>query len=209
MNSFLNALKSFFGKIKEFYERFYVIVNPTIVLTVICIIVTLALSSTNLLTAKRIEELAVKAKKDAMLTLIEADNYPEVTQKIGQESITYNKAVKEDKTIGYIFTVGSKGYGGEVLVMTAVNTDGTVAAVDVLDASGETPGLGQNITKESFYLQYSGLKDNVSVVKQNADKENNEINAVTGATISSDAVNNSVNKALEYAAQIIAKGEAK
>ena len=105
-----------------------------------------------------------------------------------------------------IFVSQANGYGGVVSVMTAIDMNGNIISVEILAASDETPGLGQNVTKESFYSQYAGLKDNVTVVKGGAaNKENNEINAVTGATISSKAVTTAVNQALDYAAQIIVK----
>jgi electron transport complex protein RnfG len=80
--------------------------------------------------------------------------------------------------------------------MTAIKPDGTVAGVAILDVSGETPGLGQNAAKESFFSQYIGLKKGVSVLKNGAKAENNEVDAVTGATITSTAVTRAVNKAL-------------
>ena len=92
-----------------------------------------------------------------------------------------------------------------VEVMTAVKSDGTVAAVEILDASGETPGLGQNVTKQDFYGQYANHTKDISVKKSNA--TGNEVNAVTGATISSKAVTAAVNEALNYANEIIAKGD--
>lgn len=88
--------------------------------------------------------------------------------------------------------------------MTAINTDGTVAAIEILDASNETPGLGQNVTKQDFYTQYSGVKSGVEVVKDGTGSaDNNTVNAVTGATISSKAVTKSVNTALDYAEKIM------
>ena len=81
--------------------------------------------------------------------------------------------------------------------MTAVKPDGTVAGVAILDVSGETPGLGQNAAKESFYSQYAGLKKGVSLLKNGARAENNEVDAVTGATITSTAVTRAVNAALD------------
>ena len=81
--------------------------------------------------------------------------------------------------------------------MTAVNPDGTVKSVAILDVSNETPGLGQNAAKESFYSQYANKKSGISLLKNGADTAKNEVNAVTGATITSTAVNKAVNTALE------------
>ncbi len=212
MNKILNALKSVFTKIKTTYKKYSEIITPTAVLAIICVVVTLALSGTNMLTKDTIDRLAEQTRKDAMIKLVDADNFPEETVTVksdGEETeITYNLAVKNDEIIAYIFTVDEQGYGGIVSVMTAVGVDGVVIAVDILDASNETPGFGKNVTKESFYTQYEGLRKDIEVVKGgNADSSKNQINAVTSATISSTAVTKAVNQSLNYAAELIEKGD--
>ena len=169
------------------------IIKPVGVLLAICIIIPLALSVTNKVTAKKIAELEAAHSKKNMQSLIDADNFEECEN----GEITYYAAINGGKTAAYIFTESSKGYGGDVSVMTAIKPDGTVAGVAILDVSGETPGLGQNAAKESFFSQYIGLKKGVSVLKNGAKAENNEVDAVTGATITSTAVTRAVNKALD------------
>lgn len=203
MNKFLEKLKPLTNKLKKYND----IINPTVVLAIICIVVTLALSSTNLLTYKRIADLKKSAQDEAMKKVMNG-TYTEVTKTVCGDEITYNVVKKDKEIIGYIFTTSSKGYGGTISVMTAVKTDGTIAAIEILDASGETPGLGQNVTKSDWYAQFETLGDKITVVKGGAAvKESNEIDAVTGATISSKGVTSAVNQALEYANEIIAKGE--
>ena len=182
-------------KIKNFLKNNYSdIIKPSIVLLSICIIIPLALSVTNAVTTSRIANLAEKASKDAMSEVIpEGDSFqPKETG-----NIEYYQGFKGEELLGYIFTESAKGYGGSVSVMVSVDTEGKIMNVAILDASNETPGLGQNVTKENFYSQYSGKKDSVNVVKNGADGQNNQVNAVTGATISSRAVTNCINKALE------------
>lgn len=169
------------------------IIKPVGVLLAICIIIPLALSVTNKVTAKKIAELEAANSKKNMQSLIDADNFEECEN----GEINYYAAINGGKTAAYIFTESSKGYGGDVSVMTAIKPDGTVAGVAILDVSGETPGLGQNAAKESFFSQYIGLKKGVSVLKNGAKTENNEVDAVTGATITSTAVTRAVNKALD------------
>ena len=169
------------------------IIKPVGVLLAICIIIPLALSVTNKVTVKKIAELEAANSKKNMQSLIDADNFEECEN----GEITYYAAINGGKTAAYIFTESSKGYGGDVSVMTAIKPDGTVAGVAILDVSGETPGLGQNAAKECFFSQYIGLKKGVSVLKNGAKAENNEVDAVTGATITSTAVTRAVNKALD------------
>ncbi len=173
------------------------IIKPVAVLLIICIVIPLALALTNRVTADKIAELEEKNSRAAMQRLIDADEFTEAVFQDGGEEFTYYAALKNGKTVGFVFKTSEKGYGGDIAVMTAVNTDGTVKSVAILDVSGETPGLGQNAAKESFYSQYSGKSGGISLVKSGADSGRNEINAVTGATITSTAVNRAVNRALE------------
>ena len=165
------------------------IFKPIIVLLAICIVIPLALSLTNELTADRIAKLAAENEKATMSQLIEAETFDK------HEKFDFYIAKSQDEVKGYIFVTSAKGYGGEVSVMTAIGTDGKVQDIAILDATSETPGLGQNVTKESFYSQFSGKSGEITVVKNNADSKS-EVNAVTGATISSRAVKDAVNKAL-------------
>lgn len=169
------------------------IIKPVGVLLAICIIIPLALSVTNKVTAKKIAELENENSKKNMQSLVSADDF----EKCSDGGIEYYTAIKGGETAAYIFTESAKGYGGDVSVMTAVKPDGTVAGVAILDVSGETPGLGQNAAKESFYSQYAGLKKVVYLLKNGAKAENNEVDAVTGATITSTAVTRAVNAALD------------
>ena len=173
------------------------IIIPVAVLLAICIVIPLALSLTNKITVDRIAELEEKNSAATMESLIKADTFEKSKFKDGETEFEYFVAVRDGETAGYIFKTSEKGYGGSVSVMTAVNPDGTVKSVAILDVSNETPGLGQNAAKESFYSQYSGKKSGISLLKNGADSDKNEVNAVTGATITSTAVNKAVNKALQ------------
>ena len=176
---------------------------PTFVLAVICLIVSLALSSTDMITKGRIAKLEDENTKKAMNRVLAADEYEKKT--VGENE--YYEASTDGKIAGYIFTTSANGYGGEVKVMTAVLPDKTVKSIEILDVSNETPGLGQNAKKESFYTQFSGKANGVTVVKSGADGENNEVNAITGATITSKAVTKAVNEALGICDEILGETE--
>ena len=171
---------------------------PTVVLAAICLIVSLALSSTDMITKGRIAKIEAENTNKAMKRVLAADEYNKKTV----DDAEYYEAVTDGNIKGYIFTTSANGYGGEVKVMTAILPDKTVKAVEILDVSNETPGLGQNSKKESFYTQFTGKTNGVTAVKSGADGENNEINAVTGATITSRAVTKAVNEALELCEKI-------
>ncbi|MBP3705671.1 MAG: RnfABCDGE type electron transport complex subunit G [Clostridia bacterium] len=199
-------------RIKAFYNNNKkTIIIPTVVMLCICIIITLALSVTNAVTAPAITKNTESETQKAMKSVLKADAYFKGELEISKdESVTYHTAKKANKTIGYIFTITENGYGGDMSVMISVNTDLTINSVCILDASSETPGLGQNVKNEEFYSQFEGKEYGIKVVKSGTKSAENEIDAVTSATISSKAVTNAVNKALKYTEMIVDnKGGAK
>ena len=113
------------------------------------------------------------------------------------------------RTAGYVFITESKGYGGAIKVMTGITSDAQVSGVVLLEQE-ETPGLGANAAQESFREQYVGPapEDGFTVLKNGGASADNEVDALTGATISSKAVTEAVNQALTVFWEIQAKGGA-
>lgn len=173
------------------------ILRPAAVLFAICIAVSAALAGTNLLTKEKIAEAQTqKAEESRKIVLPEADSFE--IQNAGQPEEHY-AGLKSGETVGYVYETEAKGYGGTVRVMTGISTEGTITGVVLLSHS-ETPGLGANAERESFREQYrqpvNDLAGGLSIVKFQAPRES-EIQAMTGATITSTAVTNAVNQAIE------------
>ena len=98
---------------------------------------------------------------------------------------------------GWCMTVNSKGYGGEINFIVGVTKEGGVKAINILNHS-ETPGLGARSTEPEFYEQFNDKNDlPLKVVKGEAGGSD-EISAISGATITSNAVTSGVNAAVEY-----------
>lgn len=183
-------MRKIWDLIVDFIKKNKEIIVPSATLVIICLAATILLGVTNLFTAGQIAKLEEETKIAAMQEVLPAEGY---TKTEGKEIYT---AEKNGAVAGYIFVTSGTGYGGDISVMTAVDPAGKILAVSILSASDETPGLGQNVTKEGFYSQFSGLSGEITVVKNGANTADNEINAVTGATISSRAVTKAVNEAL-------------
>ena len=176
------------------------IIITTIILTIICAVSAAGLAGTNALTKDRIVEANKKAEQEAMSRIIEAENYIQSVVVInGVENIYY--VAQNDNTYGYIFTSSHNGYGGPVKVMTGIDVDGKVIAIEVLSASDETPGLGQNITKKTYWENFKGLSEKAVV------GNGGNVEAVTGATFSSKAVAECVNDALDMYKAIVKEGD--
>ena len=102
---------------------------------------------------------------------------------------------------GHIINASSKeGYGGLVSISVGIQADNqTVNGIAFLSIS-ESAGLGMNARDTDWYKQFNGKKGEKFEVTKAGDGEldNNKINAISGATITSRAVTNAVNAALYF-----------
>lgn len=166
-------------------------ISATLCLVAICFVVTLCVAGTRYAFAEKIAEQEWAEKQTVMSRLISAESYEEISLPNQQTAFV----AKDGETIvGYIFETAAYGYGSDVSVMTAIH-EGKILGVEVLDASNETPGLGQNVTNENFTEQFKNLITEPQTTKTATGAEG-EIVAVTGATKTSNAVVASVKEAL-------------
>ncbi len=173
------------------------IVKTGFILFVIGFLCTLILSVCNYMTKDTIENLAAESEREAMVsTLSEADRFTELPD-IGEGIVTgvFEGVDKDKNTVGYCVKVSPVGYGGAISMVVGVNTKGEITGVDIVSMS-ETPGLGAKASDEGFIGQYKGKSGGVGVIKSGTPKDN-EISAISGATVTSKAVTQGVNAALD------------
>lgn len=104
-------------------------------------------------------------------------------------------ARKDGDALGYIVTVTTpNGYGGDIQIAVGVDADGTVKGIQILSIN-ETPGLGMNATGE-FKDQFAGHNVDGFVHTKNGKSAENEIDAITSATITTKAVTGAVDAGL-------------
>ena len=168
------------------------ILVPAISLFLITAITTLLLAVANQATLGPIQALAEQTALEAQKAVLnDAVSFDRVTATDGTEYAIGRSASGE--TAGYVFTTTASGYGGLIKVMTGIDPNGCITGVELLELS-ETAGLGMNAQKDSFREQFKGLSEKITVTKSAPD--GNQILALTGATITSDAVTAAVNTAL-------------
>ncbi|MCR5666976.1 MAG: RnfABCDGE type electron transport complex subunit G [Eubacterium sp.] len=104
----------------------------------------------------------------------------------------------DGNVLGYILTVTSHaGYGGDITLSMGVTNDGTLNGYSITDIS-ETAGLGMKATEESFYSQFENKQVESFEVTKTGSTSDSEINAISGATITSKAVTYAVDAGLAY-----------
>ncbi|MBX2974797.1 MAG: FMN-binding protein [Ignavibacteriaceae bacterium] len=122
------------------------------------------------------------------------------------------KVFDENKTfVGYSLPYEGNGFQGKIRLMVGLSTDlNNIIAMEVLDQI-ETPGLGTKILEEPFKDQFKNLNSSSPIewVKGSPPSKDNEIQAITGATISSKAIVAIINNGIEGLKKAELKGEEK
>ncbi|MFH1202152.1 MAG: RnfABCDGE type electron transport complex subunit G [Candidatus Omnitrophota bacterium] len=153
------------------------------ILFIICLVSSLILGLTYNLVHKRIELQAREEEGQALLVVL-----PQAKEfaKDQLKDFTYYKGTSDSQLIGYVLRLEAIGYAGPIQMLVGMDKTGLIQGVEILSQQ-ETPGLGSRITEIKpgqncpwFLEQFKG-KD-----KTKLDLEN--IQAITGATISSKAV---------------------
>ncbi|MCR5518206.1 MAG: RnfABCDGE type electron transport complex subunit G [Lachnospiraceae bacterium] len=106
------------------------------------------------------------------------------------------KAYKNDELLGYLITItDNEGYGGDITLVSAIKSDGTINGISILTIN-ETAGLGMNAKKPEFYEQFAGRKVDKFVYTKSGAAKDSEIDAISSATITTNAVTNAVNASI-------------
>ena len=162
-----------------------------LILTIIALVAAAVLAVTNMITAGPIAEHAMAALKDAFNAVMPAESYEEMTLPADSEVSSLYAAKNGGEVIGYCVTASSNGYGGPVAVTLGVDTEGVVTGCSVGDTSfAETAGFGMRAKDASFQEQFAGI----SAI------DGGSFEALSGATVTSEAVRASVNKGLKCVA---------
>ncbi|MFP3152831.1 RnfABCDGE type electron transport complex subunit G [Lachnospiraceae bacterium ZAX-1] len=100
--------------------------------------------------------------------------------------------------LGYVISVVSHaGYGGNIAFSIGIQKDGTINGYSITSIS-ETAGLGMKAKESKFYSQFEGKLSDAFEVTKNTATADNQIEAISGATITSNAVTRGVNAGLIY-----------
>ncbi len=97
-----------------------------------------------------------------------------------------------DQPNGCVLTVSGNGYGGAIQIAMGVDANGKITGISIL-SHAETPGFGAKCVEPAFYGQFAGKPATELTAVKDGVKDVAQIDAIGGATITSDAVVNAVN----------------
>ena len=168
------------------------IIKPTIALTIMALCAALFIGMVYSVTEEPIRNRRAQAAAEAVSLLIPAtyettyEYINKVDSSLTQRVTAYDRV---GNVLGYVFTANPAGYSGRIHMMVAICPLGAIIGVHVLHHT-ETPGLGSNITRESFLAGFVGLDHGVITQA--------DVPIITSATISVNAVLRGVNDAKAY-----------
>ena len=183
------------------------IIKTAVILFLITGIAALILAVVNNFTAPIIAENSAKKQAAAMQNVLKDAEFSEenLAENVDDPDISeIYKAQKDGSVAGYVVMVNPNGYNGAISMVVGIDAEGKVSGIDIISQS-ETAGLGANCVKDEFKDQFVGKSGEISVVKN--DPKDNEIDAITSATITSKAVTSGVNKALAAAEKLEEAGK--
>lgn len=166
-------------------------------LLIVCAVVAAVVAAVNFMTAAKYAENLAEQKRQAIseiYTGMEIE-YRQINAE-GASEIVY-EVLSGGAVVGYCVEVASPGFGGDISMMVGFEADRSVKGVSIVSMS-ETPGLGSKVNAPAFLEQFNGATGSVAVGE--------EIDAITGATISSNAVTAGVNLAVGALESCVAGG---
>jgi len=176
------------------------VLKLTLILFLVTAVVALLLGAVNALTEDRIADIIAEKTADAIGIVLESDATPETLSEFPDETGLVN-AVHKMGSDGWAIEVVVGGSQADIHMMVGISADRTVSGISFIDMA-ETPGLGDVAAKDTakgqaFRDQFIGTSGIVTV-----DKDGGEIDALSGATVTSRAVAKGVSAALACAANL-------
>ena len=193
------------------------IVKDTLILFIITLIAGFGLAAVYGLTKEPIAQADYNKQQNAYKTVFpDADQFVEITDFDSAAATelsgctngdTVNGCVQavgaDGSLLGYVVTVTDpNGYGGDITLSIGVTLDGTLNGYAITTIA-ETPGLGMKAKEPAFADQFAGKSCESYVVTKATPAADNEIQAITGSTITSDAVTGGVNTGLAYYRELL------
>lgn len=197
------------------------IIKNALILTMITVISGCLLGLVYEITKEPIAKAQEKAKQEAyMAVLADADSFTDMEvdeEKAG--SVLKAAGYTEDditgvaqaldaagNTIGYVVTVTAhNGYGGDIEISVGILNDGTVKGIELLSIS-ETAGLGMKAKEPDFKNQFQDKQVSAFSYTKSGESGDDKIDALSGATITTNAVTNGVNCTLVYFREVLGGG---
>lgn len=188
------------------------IINTGLKLFIITVVAAVCMGLTNLATQEPIRLQQIKTANEArQAALPQAEDFSdiEIIPASAEDETSKVVEIKAGKSgndlVGYTFKVTTRGFGGDMEIIVGINTESEIESIQI-GRHQETPGLGAKMKEDSFSDQYHGKQVETPISVSKSAPKDQEIQAITGATITADAVTNGVNLASQYYREVLQDG---
>lgn len=191
-----HILTVFLGGVKALFANY--IFRLTFVLFAVTTLSALVLGFVYNVTKPTIDAHKEETQRLACEAVMSADSFTLSDAPIDDSFVTGILLARQgDRLVGYAVQSGSNGYGGLISLIVGVDLQGQVTGVVITEMS-ETAGLGTKAENPEFINQFAGKSAGLAVGR--------EIDAISGATITSKAVTDGVNRAVSAVLALQQKG---
>ena len=186
------------------------IVKNTLILTAITVVSGLLLGVVYGITKEPIAQAQENTKQEAYRTVLsefetvefDADTAASLLSENGYTSDVITEIAEGTDaigaTVGYVISVqSSEAYDGSLSLSVGIASDGTVKGIEMLEIS-ETAGLGMKADEAEFKDQFKDKNVQKFTYTKTGEDGDDKIDAISGATITTNAVTNAVDSALVY-----------
>ena len=189
------------------------IVKNTLILTAITVVSGLLLGVVYGITKEPIAQAQENTKQEAYQTVLsdasefetvefDADTAASLLSENGYTSDVITEIAEgtdaSGETVGYVISVqSSEAYDGSLSLSVGIASDGTVKGIEMLEIS-ETAGLGMKADEAEFKDQFKDKNVQKFTYTKTGEDGDDKIDAISGATITTNAVTNAVDSALVY-----------
>lgn len=156
----------------------------SIPLILICLVSGVTLTATYIQTEERIKAVEERKINDALASIFPGASFTKTAD--------YYTALVQGEVIGYVFIAEGKGYSGTIKTLVGMYPNETISRIYVISQT-ETPGLGTRIAEPEFTSQFMGKR----IEELRLRRDGGLIDAITGATISSRAITETVRTGAE------------
>jgi RnfABCDGE-type electron transport complex D subunit/RnfABCDGE-type electron transport complex G subunit len=194
-------------------KKGFQIPKAAVVLAAITLIAGIALGGVNALTAPAIAAQEAAAAAEAYVAVLPDAESIEVaddavTEAVAASAGTYGKSTIQEvmvgkdasgNVVGYGISVNNtEGFDGSITLSVGISSDGTVTGISFTELH-ETAGMGMRADEDDFKSQFVGVNvSSFTLNKKGGSTADDEIDSISGASITSNAVVNAVNAALDF-----------
>lgn len=168
-------------------------IEAWLVLAIIMAFAAILLAGTNLITKDVIAMQEKQTDENARKTVMHDAERFEALEEKGNLEFLY-EAFKGEEKIGYVAAIHEKGFAGDIKVILGITSDGKISGINIGGSNfQETAGLGAKAKEPKFSNQFAGKLLPISLRKGGAEANDSNVDAITAATITSNAVVRAVN----------------